>query len=214
MSLASRTQRGKNPKSNGSCPDVTGSSGAMANLAYISLSGSIVPTRPATCAVPSWFAIQTWPRYEKKVAAEFQRKTIETFLPLLSSKRDWSDRRQIVHSPLFPGYVFVRILQEPNPRITVLRTHGVTGFVGVRGSGIPIPDFEIESVRVLLARGVGFQQHPFLSVGQRVRIRDGSLSGVEGILLEKRDDLSLLVSIQIIQRSLAIRIAGYSVVKI
>jgi transcription antitermination factor NusG len=93
----------------------------------------------------------------------------------------------------------------------VLRTSGVAGFVGVRGIGIPIHDSEIDSVRLLLAGGVAFQQHPFLNVGQRVRVRGGSLDAVEGILLAKNGDLSLVVSIQIIQRSISIRISGYQV---
>jgi len=92
-----------------------------------------------------------------------------------------------------------------------LRTNGVTSFVGARGTGSPVPEGEIESVRALLGRGVSFQAYPFLNVGQRVRIRGGSLHGVEGILLENNDDLSLVVSIQIIQRSLSIRLAGYQI---
>jgi transcription antitermination factor NusG len=93
----------------------------------------------------------------------------------------------------------------------VLRTNGVTGFVGVRGIGTPIQDSEIDSVRLLLDRGVAFQQHPFLNLGQRVRVRGGSLDSVEGILLAKNDDLSLVVSIEIIKRSISIRISGYQV---
>jgi transcription antitermination factor NusG len=186
----------------------------MTNLEDIARNGSEIPTHIAHCASQSWFAIQTWPRYERKVAAELRRKEIEFFLPLLSSQRQWSDRRQIVESPLFPSYVFVRIPCELNTRVPVLRTSGVIGFVGVRGSGAPIPDSEIESVRRILAKGVTFQQHPSLNVGQRVRLRGGSLDGVEGILVAKHEDHSLHVSIQIVQRTLAIRIAGYKIEQI
>lgn len=191
--------------------NVTGFSGAMSNLAHAVSYDSPVPSQETLCASLSWYAVQTWPQYEKKVTAEFQRKDVETFLPLLSSKRQWSDRRRIVQVPLFPSYVFVRIAPVPSARIPVVRTNGVAGFVGVRGIGVPIPDSEIESVRLLLARGVTFQQHPFLNVGRRVRVRGGSLDGVEGILLAKNDDLSLVVSVQIIQRSVSIRISGYQV---
>jgi transcription antitermination factor NusG len=194
--------------------DVTECSGAMSNLAHPVSCGSRIPSQEVFGASPCWYAIQTWPQHERKVAAEFQRKDIEVFLPLLSSKRQWSDRRQVVQLPLFPSYVFVRIGHEPSARIPVLRTNGVTGFVGIRGRGVSIPDSEIESVRLLLTRGVTFQQHPFLDVGQRVRIRGGSLDGVEGVLLAKHDDLSLLVSIKIIQRSLAVRVAGYRIERI
>jgi transcription antitermination factor NusG len=190
---------------------VTGFSGAMPNLIHTACNGSTVPSQDAHCEFPSWFAIQTWPQYEKKVATEFQRKDVEVFLPLLSSKRKWSDRYTTVQMPLFPNYVFVRIDESLNARIGVLRTNGVTGFVGVRGKGVSIPEAQIESVRLLVASGVPFQHHPLLAIGKRVRIRGGSLDGIEGTLLAKNDDLSLLVSIQLIQRSLAIRVAGYRI---
>jgi transcription antitermination factor NusG len=160
----------------------------------------------------AWFALQTWPRYEKKVAAELANKFVSTFLPLLKNKHQWSDRIRIVELPLFPSYVFVKIAPTPEARVPVLRTNGVMGFVGVRGAGTPIPESQIESVRTVLNRGVSFHTHPFLNVGQRVRIRSGSLQGVEGVLVGKdNDDPSLVVSIQIIQRSVAIRLSGYQV---
>ena len=159
----------------------------------------------------SWFAVQTWPRYEKRVADELRKKDVELFLPLFASKRQWSDRQRVIQLPLFPSYIFVRIPETTDRRIAVLRTNGVTGFVGVRGIGVPIPESEIESVRIILTRGIPFQVHPFLHVGNRVRVRGGSLDGVEGILLAKNDDLSLVVSIQIIQRSLSMRIVGFQV---
>jgi transcription antitermination factor NusG len=183
----------------------------MLNLAHVVSNSPAYPSQETGCASLSWFAIQTWPRYEKKVAVEFQSKEIEVFLPLLSSKRKWSDRRTEIQLPLFPSYVFVRIDKSSNARIGVLRTNGVTGFVGVRGIGVSIPQVQIESVRSLLASEIAFQPHPHLTVGKRVRIRGGSLDGVEGTLLEKKGDLSLLVSIQLIQRALAIRVAGFRV---
>jgi transcription antitermination factor NusG len=161
----------------------------------------------------SWFAIQTWPRYEKKVSAELQRKDVDVFLPLFSSKHQWSDRTRVVHSPLFPSYVFVRLkkVETANGRISVLGTEGVKSFVGVRGRGTPIPDTQIDAVRTIVAEGIPFYPHPYLNIGQRVRIRGGSLDGVQGILLAKHDDLSLIISVHFIQRALSIRVAGYTV---
>lgn len=158
-----------------------------------------------------WLAVQTWPRYEKKVAAELGKKQMEVFLPLVRSERQWSDRRQAVDIPLFPTYLFIRAPETFDSRISVLRTNGVINFVGARNVGTPVPQSEIESVRILLARGIAFQDHSFLNVGQRVRIRGSSLDGVEGILVSKNEDLSLVVSIQIIQRSLSVRVAGYRI---
>lgn len=170
-----------------------------------------VPPKGTCGSSASWFAIHTWPRYEKKVAAEVQAKDMDVFLPLLSAMHRWSDRYRAVQLPLFAGYIFVRIDESLNRRTSVLRTNGVIGFVGPRGRPSSIPQAQIESVRMLVSSGAPFEHHPFLTVGDRVRIRGGSLNGVEGTLLAKNNDLSLLVSIPLIQRSLAIRVAGYGV---
>lgn len=158
-----------------------------------------------------WFAVQTWPRYEKKVARELTIKGIEVFLPLIPSRRQWSDRQQVVDLPLFSSYLFVRASGAIESRIPILRTSGVINLVGTRNTGTPVPESEIESVRLLLSRGVSFHNYPYLNVGQRVRIRGSSLDGVEGILVSKNDDFSLIVSINIIQRSVSVRVAGYRI---
>lgn len=160
---------------------------------------------------PSWFAIQTRPRYEKKVTLELQEKSVKTFLPLYSAKHQWSDRRRVVQLPLFPGYVFVRITPLVNARVSVLRTNGVISFVGVRNMGIPIPDCEIEAIQTVLEGGAAFEPYPYLKVGQRVRIRGGCFDGVSGVLMAVNGDKSLIVSVSLIQRSIAMRIAGYEV---
>ena len=176
---------------------------------------SLTASPSLSVAIPqlqlSWFAIQTWPRYEKKVFEELRRKEVETFLPLLPTPRQWSDRRRTVQLPLFSGYVFVHTEPEVKARIPVLRTHGVVGFVGSNGGGSCIADGEIESIQRIVASRVSFNEHRYGDIGRRVRIRGGSLDGVEGTLVARNDDLSLVVSVQIIQRSLAIRVAGYSV---
>ena len=159
----------------------------------------------------AWFALQTWPKYERKVADDLQRKDVHVFLPLFSSHHQWSDRRRLVDAPLFPGYIFVRIHETLETRVSVLRTNGVAGFVGVRGIGVPIPDEQIDAVRAVLATGAPLHPHPYLNVGQRVRICGGSLEGLQGILLAHNDDLSLVISIELIQKSVAIRVAGYRV---
>src|ERR1700677_1556882 len=94
-----------------------------------------------------WFAVQTWPRYEKKVAAELGKKAVNVFLPIRKDARKWSDRRCTIEVPLFPTYLFVQIPDTLETRIPVLRTNGVTKFVGTRGAGSAIPEVEIQSVR-------------------------------------------------------------------
>ncbi len=159
----------------------------------------------------SWFAIQTRPRYEKKVTAELHEKGIQTFLPLNSAVHQWSDRRRVVHLPLFPGYVFVRIARSLSERIAVLRTNGVASFVGVRNMGVPIPDSEIDAVRAVVEERIPFEPYPYLKIGQRVCIRGGCLDGVSGVLTAVNGDQSLIISVNLIQRSIAMRIEGYRV---
>jgi transcription antitermination factor NusG len=158
-----------------------------------------------------WFALQTRPRFEKKVAAELREKRIEAFLPVQNSLRRWSDRRQLVEMPLFPGYVFVRAASTVEARVSVLRTIGVTSFVGVRGIGTMIPDEEVSAIQTLLMEKVAFQPHPYLTIGQKIRIRGGSLDGIQGILTQIRGDQSLVVSVELIQRSIAMRVSGFQV---
>lgn len=159
----------------------------------------------------SWFAIQTRPRYEKKVAFKLQENGIRIFLPLRSAKHQWTDRQQLLHSPLFPGYLFAQVASGANARASVLRTNGVSGFVGVRGIGIPILDDEIEALQALVEHRVPFEPHPYLKIGQRVRIRGGCLDGIKGVLVVANSDQSLVVSVDLIQRSVAIRISGYNI---
>lgn len=195
------------PKAIGSAAIVTQDNGVMFNLTHEKLSELVLP---ASIAVgDKWFAIHTRPRHEKTVAAALQEKGIDAFLPLFSAKHQWSDRRRIIQLPLFPSYVFIRIAEAPDNRISVLRTSGVLGFVGVRGIGVPIPDDQIKAVQAIVKHGIPFTPHPFLDVGQRVRICGGSLDGIQGILLAKKGDHSLIVSVKILQRSLDIRITGY-----
>ena len=160
----------------------------------------------------SWLAIQTRPRYEKKVFSDLEEKGVNVFLPLFSVKRQWSDRQRVVNPPLFPSYVFVRLAPTLSNRVSILRTNGVTGFVGARGVGTPIPDGEIEALRRVIKQQVAFEPYPYLKIGERVCIRGGSLDGIEGMLMAINGDQSLVVSVDLIQKSIAIRITGYSVV--
>ena len=167
-------------------------------------------TQPVTSAT-DWFAVQTKARHEKRVAAELKEKGVVAFLPLAIEVHQWSDRKRRVELPLFSTYVFVRLGGEQNSRIKVLQTYGVFSFVGVRGMGSPIPDEQIETLRTIIREKVPFSQHPFLNVGQKVRVRGGSLDGICGVLSAINNDRSLIVSVDSIQRSLAIRVEGYGV---
>ena len=160
---------------------------------------------------PSWYAVQTRSRHEKMVVRQLEGQGFTTFLPLSQQLREWSDRRKIVEFPLFPGYVFLQMIYEPEARLRVLRTDGVVNFVGMHGQGIAIPDQQIEHLQTLLANKVPVESHPFLKVGQRVRIRGGSLNGTEGLLVGQDSDRTLVISVELIQRAVSIRLQGYEV---
>jgi len=161
-----------------------------------------------------WFAIQTRSRHEKRVTADLQEKTIQTYLPLCRVEHQWSDRRQIVDVPLFPGYVFVKIAADVPARTPVLQTNGVIGFLGVRGIGVPIPEEEIAAIQTVLREEIPVAPHPFVRIGERVRICGGSLDGLEGLLTGMEGQRNLVVSIDLIERSVAIRISGFKVVPV
>ena len=186
--------------------NVTENGGALLNSL-----GDSIPEPPMGTALMRWFAVQTRPRHEKKVARELLGKSVCNFLPLLSEKHSWSDRQREVQMPLFPGYVFVRLQDDLDGRIPVLRTMGVVGFVGGRGLGSAIPDDQIQAIQSVLDAKVPVGPYPFLKIGQMVRIIGGSLDGVKGIIAGKNGDASLVISIEMIQRSIAIRVAGYRV---
>jgi transcriptional antiterminator NusG len=186
--------------------NVTQIGGAMGDR----LRESVAFAQPAAAAdESSWFAVQTKPRHEKRVAAELAQKGITVFLPLVSALHQWTDRRREVTLPLFTNYTFVRIDGARNLRVSVLRTNGVVGFVGMQGRPVPIPDEQINAVQTILREGISFSLHPFLNVGRKVRIRGGCLDGIQGVILAMNGDQSLIVSIESIQGSLAVRIAGY-----
>jgi transcription antitermination factor NusG len=166
---------------------------------------------PQVSAETRWYAVRTRSRHEKAVERQLQARGIGTFLPVGSQIHRWSDRHKLVESPLFAGYVFVRIASSPQDRLSVLQTQGVVDFVGMRGRGIPIPEEQIEAVKALISSNVPFTKHAFLRVGQRVRVRGGSLDGVEGILVAQNGGRNLVISVESIQRSVSVRIEGYHV---
>jgi len=170
---------------------------------------------PSVSAAPeaswSWFAVQTRPRHEKKVNSELREKGIHSFLPLHREKRRWSDRSQWVELPMFSQYLFVRVPTSGESRIRVLQTAGVVQFVGATVQGTPIPGEQIEDLFAIVSHSIPTAPHEFLRAGQRVRIRGGVLDGIAGILSAIQNEKSLVVSVDLIQKSVAIRISGFEV---
>ena len=161
---------------------------------------------------PQWYALHTRARHERVVENSLRERGLETFLPVVHEVHRWSDRVKKVEVPLFSCYLFVRCALRPEERAAVYSTASVLAIVGVHGSGTPIPDEQIASVRTVLAQTAPWRSHPFLKVGQRVRVRGGALDGIEGVFLSENGDHSLVISIDAIQRSMSVRIEGYDVV--
>jgi transcriptional antiterminator NusG len=158
-----------------------------------------------------WYAVQTRARHEKRVAQRFQEQGLPTFLPLVNEVHRWSDRKKAVELPLFGCYVFVKTAASREDRLRVCRIDGVFKIVGGKGEGTPIPEEQIEAVRTITTQQLVWSEHPFVKIGQRIRIRSGAMAGVEGILTARNGDRTLVVSVDAIQRSLAVHIEGYDV---
>jgi transcription termination/antitermination protein NusG len=160
---------------------------------------------------PRWFAVWTRSRQEKIAAAMLGTLGVQHFLPLKSELRQWSDRKQTVHLPLFSGYLFVRMDPNKDGRLQVLKTPGIAGFVGNNTGPLPIPDQQIEDIRTVLTERVECTVLPFLEEGACVRVVRGPLAGVEGRLLQGNSTTRLLISIEMIHKSLAVSVSRQDV---
>jgi transcription antitermination factor NusG len=169
------------------------------------------PSVKAESAELNWYAVQTMSRHEKQVTKRLEAHRVCTFLPLLRQIRRWSDRRSVVEMPMFGCYAFVRIAQCADERLNILRTPGVVGFVGSERQGTPIPDEQIESIRIAIDQETPLFPHPYISTGQRVRIRGGALDGIEGVLVRKGKAQNLVLSIELLHRSTSIQLDGYDI---
>lgn len=170
-----------------------------------------VPAAIVGRGAENWYAVQTWARHEKVVATRLNEKGVTTFYPTITEVHRWSDRKKTVEMPLFSCYVFVKLMPSNEDRQKVLRLDSVLGFVGNPGWGTPIPSEQIDAVRILVNEQLPYSCHPFLKVGQRVRIRNGALEGMEGILLSRKGERKLIISVDAMQRSLSVQIDGFDV---
>ena len=158
-----------------------------------------------------WYAVQTRGKHEKKVATALREKGIETFLPLLREVHRWSDRNKVVEVPLFPCYTFVQITPRSPERLAILHTDGVIRIVSCGGEIVPVDRKQIDDIRLLLNQSVHLAMHPYVRVGQRVVVRGRCLDGVEGILTSCGPGAKLIVSVETIQRSIALSVDGYEI---
>jgi transcription termination/antitermination protein NusG len=159
--------------------------------------------------VRHWFAVYTTCRHEKRVAQHLEQRQIEHFLPLYRTQHQWKDgSRVMVDLPLFPGYVFVRV--DWSNRVSVLAVPGVVSMIGTAMRPAPLPDFEVEKLRAGL-NPLRAEPHPLVTVGQRVRIKVGSLAGVEGVVIRKKGGIRVVLTLSLLMQSIAIEVEGEDV---
>jgi transcription antitermination factor NusG len=152
----------------------------------------------------SWYALYTCPRHEKRVADQIKQRRISCFLPLYRSVRRWKDRRKELDLALFPGYVFVHVARQE--QLQVLQVAGAVRFVCFNGRPAPLPDEEMESLMNATARGVRAEPHPYLKAGRRVRVRYGPLAKAQGILVRRKDKFRIVVSLDLLMRSVGVEV--------
>ncbi len=165
-------------------------------------SGNGVPSPESSVIEEPWYALRVRSNFEKKVSGSLASRGVECFLPSYKIRRIWTDRVKMVDQPLFPGYVFARF-QHPRDWLMVMQTPGVVQIVGQGQQPAIVDEAEIETLRRLVNSTVPLFPRAFLKVGQKVRIEHGPLAGTEGILERFQKDYRLVVSISLLQRSVA-----------
>lgn len=160
----------------------------------------------ATVDLPTypWFALETRNRYEEFVAKQLRGKGYEPFLPVYKERRRWSDRFKEIEVPLFPRYVFCRF--NVQNRLPVLTTAGLVQIVGAGKNPIPIDDEEIAAIQTVVQSGLPRQPWPFMQIQQKARITYGPLCGLEGTLLKFKGHHRLVLSVTLLQRSIAVEV--------
>ena len=151
-----------------------------------------------------WYALQCWVRKESLIVTQLETQGFDCFLPKYKSVREWSDRKKEVEQPLFPGYVFCRF--EYSQRRPIVVTPGVLQVVGCGRTPMPVEQREIEAIQLAIASEVPTQPWPYLAIGERVRIHTGKLSGLEGILVNFKGNHRVVLSVSLLQRSVALEV--------
>jgi transcription antitermination factor NusG len=165
---------------------------------------------PDTSPVDSqWFAVQTRPRHEKRVAAEVRARALEEFLPVHRCRNRWKNGVVAdVDLPLFPCYLFVRV--SPSERMRLLSLPGVIGFAVTSARPTALPQTDIEALQAL-SLVYRAEPHPFLRTGDRVRLVAGPLTGMEGILTRRKQELRVVLSLDFIMRSVAVEVSEFDI---
>ena len=152
-----------------------------------------------------WYVAFTRPRHEKEAARWMEGLGLEIYLPLVRKIRKYRSRKKMVDLPLFPRYLFVRTSLEPQEHIRILRTPGVLSLVSFDGAPRYVDDREMESLQILVAKGLHITVLPELVEGRWVRVVDGLLAGAVGVLKEvNREELRLVVNVTLLGKSVSV----------
>ena len=173
------------------------------SLMNFSENTALALTQNTTVPLP-WYGIRTRSNQERLAATVLKCKGYEQYLPVYSHRRRWSDRVVETHQPLFPGYVFCRF--DAKKRRPIITTPGVVAVVGCGNEPEPISETEIQAIQLVLQSTFAAQPCPFLRESQRIRVNRGSLEGLEGILLKKKSEWRIVISVTMLQRSIAVEI--------
>jgi transcription termination/antitermination protein NusG len=174
----------------------------MTQAVALQVDDSVARELPASYLQEHWYAAYTCANHEKRIAKQLEERQVEHFLPLYRSVRWWSDRRMQIGLPLFPGYVFVRLALCD--RLRVLQIPSIVRLVSFNGLPAALPDTEMEIMRSGLSQHLRAAPHPFLTVGRRMRITGGPFTGLEGIVLRRRNNFRVVLSLDLIQCSIAV----------
>ena len=159
-----------------------------------------------------WYAGYTSSRHEKRVAEHFAQRGVEHFLPLYETIHRWNNGRHRIQLPLFPGYIFVHIALQD--RLRVIEVPGFVRLVGFNSLPCPLPEADINRMKDALNKGVLAEPYPYLTVGTRVEIRNGPMQGMTGILLRRQNKCRVVISVDLIMRSMAVEVEAADVVPI
>lgn len=163
-----------------------------------------IPTPLQTVTDRHWHAIYVRPSHEVQVAKRFSVREIESYLPQYQVKHRWKNRcTKKLDLPLFPGYIFARI--SPSERVRVLDVPSVLWVVGTGSRPTPLPDSDIDALRAGL-HAHNAEPHPFLKMGERVRIRRGALAGMEGVVLRSKNNMRVVISLDLIMQSVSVEV--------
>ena len=164
------------------------------------------PPREIAPLQPQWYALYTRSRFEKKLLYELAIREIEVFLPMCEILSQWKDRTKKIWTPLFPGYIFVNHVDTPENRYRVLHVPGAVHFVGVSGRPNPVPEEQISAIRRFLETSLSADPYPYIQVGIQVEVISGPLTGIRGMLIEKRGKFRFVLQIDLIRQAVSVEI--------